>query len=71
MSVTSFCKNPTFGGTVLTLETHVMDFSADLYGQELEVRFMAELRKDRRFSGLDALIAQLHADMEVRRTLPV
>ena len=71
MSVTSFCKNPTFGGSVLTLETHLLDFSADLYGQELEVRFMAELRKDRRFSGLDALVAQLHTDMDVRRTLPI
>lgn len=71
MSVTSFCKNPTFDGSHLTLETHIMDFSADIYGRQLEVRFLAELRKDRRFNGLDALIAQLHADMEERRSLPL
>ncbi len=70
MAVTSFCKNPTFGGNVLTLETHVMDFSADMYGCELEVRFLATLRKERRFEGLDALIAQLHADMRARREMP-
>jgi FAD synthase len=40
-------------GSLLTLETHLMDFSADLYGCELEVRFLAELRKDRRFSTLE------------------
>lgn len=71
MSVTSFCKNPTFDGSHLTLETHIMDFSGDIYGRQLEVRFLAELRKDRRFDGLDALIAQLHADMEERRGLPL
>ena len=71
MSVTSFCKNPTFDGSALTLETHIMDFSGDIYGRELEVRFLARLRQDRRFDGLDALIAQLHADMDERRHLPV
>ena len=71
MSVTSFCKNPTFDGSMLTLETHIMDFSGDIYGRELEVRFLAKLRQDRRFDGLDALIAQLHADMDERRGLPL
>ena len=71
MSVTSFCKNPTFDGSSLTLETHIMDFSGDIYGRGLEVRFLAQLRKDRRFDGLDALKAQLHADMDERRSLPL
>lgn len=71
MAVTSFCKNPTFDGSALTLETHLMDFSGDIYGRRLEVRFLALLRKDRRFDGLDALIAQLHADMDERRNLPL
>jgi len=71
MAVTSFCKNPTFEGTHLTLETHLLDFSGDIYGRMLEVRFISELRKEKRFSGLDALIAQLHADMEQRRKLPL
>ena len=39
-SVTSYCRNPTFDGADLTLETHILDFSGDLYGQELEVRFL-------------------------------
>lgn len=71
MAVTSFCKNPTFEGTHLTLETHLLDFSGDIYGRMLEVRFISELRKEKRFNGLDALIAQLHADMEQRRVLPL
>lgn len=71
MAVTSFCRNPTFDGSGLTLETHLMDFSGDIYGRKLEVRFLAELRKDRRFDGLDALVAQLHDDMRRRRNLPL
>lgn len=71
MAVTSFCKNPTFDGTHLTLETHILDFEGDIYGRQLEVRFVAELRKDRRFNGLDALIAQIRADMDDRRAFPL
>lgn len=69
MSVSSFCKNPTFGASSLTLETHILDFSQDIYGRSLEVRFLSLMRKDRRFDGPDALIAQLHADIEERRSL--
>ena len=71
MAVTSFCKNPTFDGTHLTLETHLLDFQGDIYGRQLEVRFMGELRKEKRFNGLDALIAQLRADMDQRRSMPL
>ena len=71
MAVTSFCKNPTFDGTHLTLETHILDFQGDIYGRQLEVRFLAELRKEKRFNGLDALIAQLKDDMALRRTMPL
>ena len=71
MAVTSFCKNPTFDGTHLTLETHILDFQGDIYGRQLEVRFMGELRKEKRFNGLDALIAQLKADMDQRRSMPL
>ena len=69
--MTSFCKNPTFGGSTLTLETNILDFEGDIYGRELEVCFLAELRKDRRFDGLEALKAQLCADRESRRALPL
>ncbi len=68
-SVTSFCKNPTFNGTSLTLETHILDQSLDLYGQELEVCFLRELRGERRFESLDALRTQLRLDMDARRAM--
>ncbi len=70
-SVTSFCRNPTFNGTALSLETHILDFSGGLYGREMEVRFLKELRGERRFGSLEALRARLLADMDERRALPL
>jgi riboflavin kinase/FMN adenylyltransferase len=68
-SVTSFCKNPTFGGNALTMETHILDFSADIYGKPLEVRFIAQMRTEKRFSGIGELAAQLQADIRQRRAM--
>ncbi len=67
-SVTSFCKNPTFNGNELSMETHILDFAGDIYGTTMEVSFIRELRKERCFPSLDALTNQLHADMETRRS---
>lgn len=71
-AVTSFSRNPTFqsgNGGELTLETHILDFSGDIYGQELELAFLELLREARTFDGPAELVAQLHADMEARRRL--
>lgn len=68
-AVTSFGRNPTFAGGELTLETHILDFSADIYGEVLEVAFLKKLRQERKFAGPEALIAQLRADIEARRGL--
>lgn len=43
--------------------------TGDLYGQELMVDFIARLRDEQRFSGLDALVAQIHADIAQARAL--
>lgn len=76
-AVTCFSRNPTFqtgtagmaGEDGLVLETHILDFSGDLYGRELEVAFVGILREARKFSGPAELMAQLHTDIEARRAL--
>ena len=70
-SMTSFGHNPTFGEGSLSLETHILDFSEDIYGTELELTFLGKLRDEMRFSGPDELVAQLNADREARRALTV
>jgi riboflavin kinase/FMN adenylyltransferase len=51
------------------LEAHLLDFSDDLYGERAEVRFAAFLRSERKFDGVDALIAQLKHDVETARNV--
>lgn len=44
-------------------EVHLLNFAGDLYGQELEVEFIAKLRAEMKFASLDALKAQITADI--------
>ena len=45
------------------------DFKGDLYGQELELSFVAKLRDETKFPSLDALKAQIAADISQARRL--
>ena len=54
---------PTFGGQVRTLEVHLLDFSGDLYGRDVEVEFVDWLRPELKFDGRDALIEAIRGDV--------
>ncbi|MFN7342597.1 MAG: riboflavin kinase, partial [bacterium] len=54
---------PTVDGTTRTLEVHLLDFSGDLYGQILRVRFVHFIREERKFPNIDALREQIAADV--------
>ena len=60
--VTNIGLRPTFGETVPTIETHVLDYSGNLYGQTVRLAFVQRLRDERRFEDVDALRAQIDAD---------
>ena len=64
-------RRPTFYDHADTslLEAHLLDVDIDLYGEPAEVRFMHFLRSERKFDGVDALIAQLGQDVEHARDL--
>jgi riboflavin kinase / FMN adenylyltransferase len=49
------------------LEAHLLDFEGDLYGQRARVQFTHFLRSERKFTGIDALVAQLKLDIEHAR----
>jgi riboflavin kinase/FMN adenylyltransferase len=50
-------------------EIYVLDFEGDLYGEKGEVEFVAFLRPEERFDSAEALITQMHADVEETRRL--
>jgi len=60
--VTNVGMRPTFGETTPTIETHVLDFSGNLYGHTVRLAFVQRLRDERRFEDVDALRAQIDAD---------
>lgn len=51
------------------LECHVLDFSDDLYGEAVRVRFVQRLRGEVRFDGIDPLVEQMRADVAQTRSL--
>jgi phosphoribosyl 1,2-cyclic phosphate phosphodiesterase len=62
-SVTNIGLRPTFNGTVLTIETHLLDFSGKVSAKRLELRFWKRLRSERKFSGPDELRLQIGRDI--------
>ena len=61
---------PTFKtGRGELIEAYILDFSGELYGAELRLRFLERLRGERRFEDPDALIEQMHRDVERTREI--
>ena len=61
---------PTFeSGRGLLVEAYLIDFDGDLYGRTLRIAFISRLRGERRFPGVEELIAQMHRDVEAAREL--
>lgn len=61
-AMTNIGVRPTVDGKTHTIETHLLDFDGDLYGSNLEIEFMATLRREKKFSGLEELKKQLGED---------
>jgi riboflavin kinase/FMN adenylyltransferase len=58
----SIGTNPTVGGTQQTIEVHLFDFDQDIYGQVLTLHFIAYIRPEAKFAGLEELTAALEQD---------
>jgi riboflavin kinase / FMN adenylyltransferase len=67
--VASLGTRPTVNGSRCLLEAHVFDFDGDLYGEEIEVEFVAKLREEARFATLEEMTAQMHRDAAAARRI--
>ena len=70
-AVANLGTRPTFDGRGFLVEVHLLDFSGDLYGTEMEVAFHQRIRGEQTFDGVDALRAQIQQDIERARALLV
>lgn len=69
VAVTNIGSRPTVSGHQTRAESHLLDFSGDLYGKELTLFFHKYLRPEEKFASLEALQAQIQKDAATARTL--
>ena len=71
-SVTNIGCNPTFSdksgaAQPMTVETHVLNFCDDIYGENIRLEFYEKIRNEIRFNNIENLKAQIYADSETAR----
>jgi riboflavin kinase/FMN adenylyltransferase len=71
LGVTNIGVRPTFERSEPSpvVETHILDFDGDLYGTEITLEFVDRLRDERRFPGVEALLAQIQRDIARAREI--
>jgi riboflavin kinase/FMN adenylyltransferase len=66
----SIGTNPTFSGKERRVESYILDFAGDIYGERIAVDFVERLREQRAYTGAEALVEQIHDDVaQTRRVL--
>jgi riboflavin kinase / FMN adenylyltransferase len=70
-AVTNIGLRPTFETVIptLTIEAHLLDFSRDLYGQTMNLEFISRIREEKKFTEVEALIAQIQQDIKNTKDL--
>ncbi len=68
-SVASLGMRPTVAGKEPLLEAHLFDFDGDLYGQRIEVEFVAKLRDEEKFPDLPSMVRQIDSDAASARRI--
>lgn len=65
--ITSIGTNPTVGGNTQTIETYLLDFSENLYGQSIQISFLEKIRDEKKFDSLEQLYQAIHQDEQIAR----
>lgn len=60
---TNIGYNPTVNGKVLSIETNIIDFDEEIYGEIIKVEFLDRIRDEKKFNSLDELKSQLSKDV--------
>ena len=62
-------KNPTFGDDAPSYEVHILDYSGDLYGKFIKMKFIKRVRDEVKFKDVDELVGQIAKDVERVRAI--
>lgn len=69
MGATNIGRRPTFDAGHVSVETHLLDFEGDIYGDRMELAIVHRIREELAFPTVDALVAQIRLDVEAARNL--
>jgi len=69
LAVINVGVRPTFGEETRSIEAHLLDVSADLYGCVLTIAFLARIRAEMRFPSAEALRTRINEDVTIARRL--
>jgi riboflavin kinase/FMN adenylyltransferase len=69
MGLTNVGFNPTFGEKTLRVEVYILDFSEDIYGEEISLYFIDRIRDERKFASAEHLVAQMQRDVKRGRKI--
>ncbi|PKN64488.1 MAG: riboflavin biosynthesis protein RibF [Deltaproteobacteria bacterium HGW-Deltaproteobacteria-15] len=67
--VTNVGFNPTFGENSLSIETYILDFSEDILGKKIKIKFLHRIRDEKTFGGVKELTDQIALDVQEARRL--
>ncbi len=68
--ITNVGRKPTIAGeNPVGVETHIFDFTGDLYGREIEVQFLQYLRPEHKFESVEALTAEMQKNIQEGRRI--
>lgn len=65
-SISNIGFNPTFDGESLSVETHLIDFCDNIYGEEIEIFFHLHKRDEIKFKTMEELVRQIRSDIQDR-----
>lgn len=71
MGATNIGRRPTFDAGHVSIETHLLDFEGDIYGERMDLEIVHRIRAEHPFASVDELVAQIGRDvLSVREALP-
>lgn len=70
LGITNVGFRPTFEDQKKpSIETHILDFDGNIYGEDLTLQFVQKIRDEKKFSGADALLEQIARDKSTARKI--
>ncbi|WP_069649560.1 bifunctional riboflavin kinase/FAD synthetase [Caloranaerobacter ferrireducens] len=64
-SITNIGFNPTFSGEKLNIETHILDYSQNIYGKTILIEFIDFIREEKKFDDISKLVEQVKLDIKI------